>query len=165
MYFYTTYLIKTNLMMYTLLSRCQDQQYLHAMKEILEYPSLLHLFPEEEWTSVKVLSLMGTLQFRVMSNGFLAHLASPARCGQAGMGFLTYNGSKISGEATPTVILIRDGMREGKLGLVIIFCHHIQVKLEASEVFSPLLSAWLTGAKHGGSVEVYQITLYPIRTF
>ena len=54
------------------------------------------------------------------------------------MEFLTHNGSKISGEATPTVIFIKDWMREGKLGLVTIFCHHNQVKLEASEVLSAL---------------------------
>ena len=52
--------------------------------------------------------------------------------------FITNNGQRISGEAIPIVILVKNGMEEGNLGMVTIFCHHNQAKMEASEVLSTL---------------------------
>ena len=58
--------------------------------------------------------------------------------GKTGLKFITHNGQKISGEATIMVILITDGVGKGNLGMVITFCHHDQVKMEASDAFSAL---------------------------
>ena len=100
-------------------------------------PSLLHLF-SEEWSSIRELPLMGTLRLRVVSERLFAHLTSPAKWGKAGVKFITSNDQMISGEVTPMVILVIDGMGEGSLGMVTTFCHHEQAKVEASEVFSAL---------------------------
>ena len=107
-------------------------------EEILVDPSLLCLFPEEECKSIRELPLMGTLRFRVTLKRHLAHLTSPAMWGKARVEFITNNGWKISGEAIPMAVLVRDGVGEGNLGMMITFCHHNQAKVEASEVFFAL---------------------------
>ena len=58
--------------------------------------------------------------------------------GKTWVEFITHTSWKISGEATPMVILITDGVREGNLGMVTTFCHHDQAKMEASDVLSTL---------------------------
>ena len=63
-------------------------------EEILEDPSLLQLFPEVEWTSVRELPHMGTLWFRIVLEKFFAHLTSPAMWEKAGVEFITNNGQK-----------------------------------------------------------------------
>ena len=45
---------------------------------------------------------------------------------------------KISGEALPMVILVTDGVEEGNLGMMTIFCCHNQSKMEASNALSAL---------------------------
>ena len=57
---------------------------------------------------------------------------------------------RLSGEASPMAILISDGVGKGDLGMVMTFCSHNQVKMEASEVLttlhqhdSPELSAFM----------------------
>ena len=57
---------------------------------------------------------------------------------KSGMEFITSNSPKISGEATPMVILVTDGMGEGNLGMVMTFCQNDQAKLEASDALSAL---------------------------
>ena len=101
-------------------------------------PSLLHLFPEEEWKSSRELPLMGSLTFRVILERLFAHLTSPVMWGKAGVEFITNNGQKISGEAVPMAVLVVDGVREGNLGMVTTFCCHNQAKVEASEALSAL---------------------------
>ena len=54
------------------------------------------------------------------------------------MMFIIHTGWKISGEATPMVILITDGVQEVNLGMVTTFCHHDQAKMEASDALSAL---------------------------
>ena len=58
--------------------------------------------------------------------------------GKAGVEFMTHTGQKISGEATPMLILITDGVGEGNLGMVTTLCHHEQAKMEASDALSVL---------------------------
>ena len=107
-------------------------------KEILVNPSLLCLFPEEEWTSIRELPLMGAFRFSVVLERLFACLISPAMWGKAGVEFITNNGWKISREAIPMVILVIDGVGEGSLGMVTTFCHHNQAKVEAFIVLSIL---------------------------
>ena len=54
------------------------------------------------------------------------------------MEFITSNSWNISGEAIPVVMLVTDVVGEGQLGVVTIFCHHDQSKMEASNVLSAL---------------------------
>ena len=51
---------------------------------------------------------------------------------------MTNTGPRTSGEATPMVILITDGVGEESLGMVMVFCHHDQSKMEASDALSAL---------------------------
>ena len=51
---------------------------------------------------------------------------------------ITDTNLRSSGEATPTVILITDGVGEENLGMVTIFCHQDQSKMEASHALSAL---------------------------
>ena len=57
------------------------------------------------------------------------------------MGFITCTSQKISGEATPMVISITDGVGEGNMGMVTTFCHNNQAKIEASDALSTLHNA------------------------
>ena len=52
--------------------------------------------------------------------------------------FITHTGQMISVEATPTVILITDGVGKESLGMVTNFCHHDQAYMEASDALSTL---------------------------
>ena len=54
------------------------------------------------------------------------------------MEFVTSNNHKISEEAIPMVILVTDGVGDGNLGMVIIFCCHVQAKMETSDALSVL---------------------------
>ena len=58
--------------------------------------------------------------------------------GKTGVEFITHTSWKISGEATPTVILITEGVGEGNLGMVTTFCHHDQATMVASDALSSL---------------------------
>ena len=53
------------------------------------------------------------------------------------MEFITSN-SKISGKTIQIVILVRDGVGKGNLGMVTTFCHHEQFKRETSDALSAL---------------------------
>ena len=88
--------------------------------------------------SVRELQLMGTLQFRAVSERCFAHLTSPAMWGKARVEFITSNSGKISGQAIPVVVLVMDGVGEGNLGMVTTFCHLNQAKVEAFKVLSAL---------------------------
>ena len=58
--------------------------------------------------------------------------------GKTGVEFITHTGRKISGEATPVVILITAGVGEGNLGIVTTFCCDNQAKMEAFDALSTL---------------------------
>ena len=106
--------------------------------EIVEDPSLLHWFPKEEYSSTQQLPCLGTLQFTVMPEGFLTHIASPDRWGKTGGEFITLTSPKKSQETTNTVILITDGAGESGLGMVMVFCHSNQARIEACDALSAL---------------------------
>ena len=106
--------------------------------EIVKDPSLLLLFPEKGWTSLWELSHIGALWFRLISERLFIHIASPEMWGKAGVEFITCNDQKISGEATPMVSLVTNGVEEGNLGMVTTFCCHNQAKMEATNPLSAL---------------------------
>ena len=92
----------------------------------------------EECTSLLELPVMGALQFRLISEKFFAQVASPTIWGKTGLHFVNETSPRLSGEATPMVILITDGIGKGDLGMVTTFCSHTQFKMEASEVLTTL---------------------------
>ena len=106
--------------------------------ELLEDPSLLHLFPEKEGISFQELPLLGTLQFRLISDRFFVHTASPTNWRKTGVEFMTNTSPRISREATPMVVLIADGVGKEHLGMVTVFYHHDQNKMEACDALSTL---------------------------
>ena len=109
-------------------------------EEILVDPSLLQLFPEEEWRSICKLPFLGTVQFWVVSERLFACLMSPALWVKTRVEFITNNGWKItSSKIVPMVVLVTDRLGEGSLGMVITFCHHNQVKVDPSEVLLTLV--------------------------
>ena len=81
---------------------------------------------------------MGAFQLSLILKRLFALIASPDTWGKTGVEFITCTSWKISGEATPTAILITDGVGKGNLGMVTTFCHHDQAKIEASDAFSNL---------------------------
>ena len=56
-------------------------------EEKAEDPTLLCQFPPEEYSSVQALPCLGTLQFRLVSEGFFACIASPDKWGRARVEF------------------------------------------------------------------------------
>ena len=84
----------------------------------------------------------GVLHFHVVSEGLFAWLISPELWGQARVNFVTNSGRKaMSKEVVPMAILVTDAVDEGSLGMVTIFCHSDQAKVEPSPAFSTL-SQW-----------------------
>ena len=53
--------------------------------------------------------------------------------GEVWVEFMTNTGPRISQEATPMVILIRDGVGKEHVGMVTIFCYHNQNKMETCD--------------------------------
>ena len=117
--------------------------------EIVEDPSPLGLFSEKESTSPLELPVVASLWFRLISEMFFPYVAPYDIWGKTGVEFVTDTGLRVSDEATPTVILITDGVEEGYLGMVTTFCHHDQVKMELQIHFLPFANvthqslAWL----------------------
>ena len=70
--------------------------------------------------------------------GAFASIASPDKWGRVGVEFHTLTGWKTSRETTNTMILITDGVGERDLGLVTVFCHPYQAKMEACDTLSAL---------------------------
>ena len=106
-------------------------------EEIVKGPSLLELFSEKECALLLKLPDMGALQFRLISEKYFTHVATPDIWGKAGVEFIN-TGLRASSEATPTAILITDGVKEGYLGMVTIICHHDQVKMKAMDALAAL---------------------------
>ena len=113
------------------IAKCYDK--------LFEYPSLLLLFfSEQECSSLQELPMLGALHFRLISDRLFAHIASPNMWGMTRVEFMTDTSLMTSGEATPIVIVITDGVGEVSLGMVMVFCHHDQNKLQASHALSVL---------------------------
>ena len=110
--------------------RCYD--------EIVEDASILWLFPEKECTSFWELPVLGVLWLKLISEGLFAHIAFHDIWRKTGEEFMTNTGPRISSEATPMAILITDGVEGENLGMVTAFCHHDQIKMEASDGLSAL---------------------------
>ena len=107
-------------------------------RESLEDPSLLSLSPMQECTPLWELPLMGALHFRLISDRLFACIASPDTWGKTRVEPITETCPRISREAAPMAILIIDGVGEENQGMVTIFCHHDQNKMEASDALSAL---------------------------
>ena len=82
--------------------------------------------------------MMGALQFRLISEGCFVHIASPDRWGKTGVEFVTLTDPMKSGGTTNRVILITDGVEERDLGMVMVYCHHNQARIEACDALSTL---------------------------
>ena len=106
--------------------------------EIIEDQNLLHWFSQEEYSSTQ------NSHVWVLSNsdwyweGFFTCIASPSKWGKTGVEFVTLTCPKKSGEITNMVILITDGVGESDLGMVIVFCHPDQARIEACDALSAL---------------------------
>ena len=86
--------------------------------------NLIQWFPENEGTSINELPCLHALHFCVVSEGLFAKLIYPEVWGQARVDFITHSSKKVSSEEIMWMaILITDGVGEGKLGMVTIFCH------------------------------------------
>ena len=105
-------------------------------EEIVEDLTLLQLFLPEEYPSIQELPSLSTLQFRLISEGFFAHIASPNNWRKTRVEFLTLTGLKRSGEATNLVVFITNGAGEGDLGMAMVFCHSDPAKIEARAALS-----------------------------
>ena len=81
---------------------------------------------------------MGALQSRLISEGFFTSIAPPDRWGRAGVKFLTLTGLKKSWSTTNSAILLTDGVGEGDLGMVMVFCHPDQARIEACDALSAI---------------------------
>ena len=101
--------------------------------EIVKDPSLLWLFLETECTSLWELSVLGALQFRLISERHFTYVASPDIWRKVGVEFIPDTGLRTCEEVTHMAILITDGVGEGNLGMVTTFYHHNQNKMESSD--------------------------------
>ena len=104
----------------------------------MEDPTLLCLFSLEEYSSTQELLCLGTLQFGLISEGFFTCIASPDKWGRAGVEFLNLTGLKKSRETTNSTILLTNGVGEKDLGMVMVFCHPDQARIEACDALSAL---------------------------
>ena len=58
--------------------------------------------------------------------------------GETRVDFMTDTSLRTSGKTTPMAILITDGVGEENLGMMTVFYHHDQNKLEASDALSTI---------------------------
>ena len=107
-------------------------------KEIVEDPTLLQLFSLEEYSSIQELQCLGTLQLRLIAEGFLPTLFFPTIGERLGWNFSPQTSLKRSRETTNLVILITNGVIERDLGMVMVFCYPNQAKMEACDTLSAL---------------------------
>ena len=97
--------------------------------EFLVDPALLQSFPEDEWMSIHGLTYLGTLHFCVVLEELFTQLISPDLWGQVRADFINnFSRKAMSEEVVPMAILVTDGVDEGSLEMVTIFCHSDQAK-------------------------------------
>ena len=89
-------------------------------------------------SSVQELPCLGTLQLRLILEGFFIQIASPNNWGKTGVEFLTLTGLKRSEESINLVILITNRVGERDFDMVTVFCHPNQAKIEACHALSIL---------------------------
>ena len=70
--------------------------------------------------------------------GVFAHIASSDKWGKTRVEFVTLTGLKKNEETTNMVILITDRVGERDLGIVTVFCHPDQARIEACDTLSTL---------------------------
>ena len=100
-------------------------------KKCLVDPSLVSALPVDEWISINELPCLSALHFRLVLKGLFAKLVMPKVWGQAWVDFTTHSGKMVrSEEIMPMAILVTDGVGEGKLGMVTLFCHSDKARVE-----------------------------------
>ena len=108
--------------------------------ELLADPALLQSFPQDEWTSIHQLPHLGALCFWMVSEGLFSQVISPELWGQAGVNIITNSGRRaLSEEVIAMTVLVTEGVDEGSLGMVTIFCHSDQARVEPSTMLLTLL--------------------------
>ena len=137
-YFHTTHLVNNCLYLIHCLLQMLWPSVAHWYAEIIEDLSLLHWFPQEEYSSAQKLPCLGAPQLRLISEGFFTHITSPDRWGKTGVEFVTLTGPKESGKTTNTVIHITNRVEESDLSLVKVFCHPDQARMDACDTLSAL---------------------------
>ena len=109
-------------------------------KELLVDPNLIQSFPANEWTSIDELPCLHAFHFCVVSEGLFTKLITPEVWGQTRVDFITHSGKKLrSEEVMPMAILITDGVGDGKLGMLTVFCCCNQAEVEPSVVLLTLV--------------------------
>ena len=109
-------------------------------KELIADPSFLQSFSKDEWIFIHELPYLDALHFCIVSKRLFAWITSPVLWDKARVDFITNASRKaMSTEIVPLVILVMDGVGEGRLGMVTTFCHSDQVKVEPSDVLSTLV--------------------------
>ena len=93
---------------------------------------------QEEYSSIQELPCLGVHQFKLITEEFFAHNAFPNNLGKTKVECLTLTSLKRSRETTNLVISITNGVREGELGMLTVFCHAHQAKIKACDALSTL---------------------------
>ena len=108
--------------------------------------------------SIDELPCLHAPYFCVLPEGLFAKLITPEVWDQAWVDFITSSSKKASsGEIVSMAILITDGVGEGKLGMMTIFCHSDLVKVEPSVMFLTLAQQY----SHEPAVVVMNIFTSP----
>ena len=83
-------------------------------------------------------------------------MVSPEHRGQAGVEFVTKSGRKLTSEELVfMVIFITDGVGEGSLGILTIFCQSDSDKSGAISQFFDFIPVGLTKARHSGGEDIH----------
>ena len=127
--------------------------------KLLEDPSLLWLFSEEEGTPLQELPILGALCFRII----LTHIASPVIWGKTGVEVITDASLKTSREATPMVILITDGVVEENLSMVTHLLPSWPKQNGGIRCTLHPMPVWLPWVQCGGGKKIYQYPLHSPR--
>ena len=113
------------------ISECYD--------ELLTDVALVQSFPVKECMSTNDLHCLSVLHLCVVSEELLPRLMSLELWGQVRVNFTTNSGKRaMSEEIIPMAILITNGVGEGRLGTVTIFCHSDQAKVQPSVMLPTL---------------------------
>ena len=104
----------------------------------MEDLTLPHLFSLKEYSSTQELPCLGALWFRLISEGFFTHIASPDMWGKTGVGFVTLTALKKSGGTTNMAMFSTNGIGGRDLGMVMVFCHPDQARIKACNALSTL---------------------------
>ena len=81
--------------------------------KLVEDSSLQGLILGEEYASLLEHPVMGTLQFRLISEKFFARVSSSTIWGKTGVEYVTKTSPSLSDEATPMAILVTNGVGKG----------------------------------------------------